>query len=593
MRTTSLVAFLSICLGGLHVGCNEGPAQDEVLQTHRAPIINGNLDTTHDAVVAVWLGGGACSGTIIHKSGSNAWVLTAAHCVTPMAPQSVIQGDNYNSPDATYPVADYAYHPAYSGAGSLYDFAVIRITGADSSTPVIPAMTPAEDSLSAGSQVRHVGYGLTSYPNGHTSWRHETINTLNSVSVSYFDYLQPTSGPCSGDSGGPALSIGGSERVAGVISGGDQSCSVNGLSGRVSAVYDGFILPYINGQPITMTCGECFTSATQGNGACTSQVNACFASTPCDALISCVDPCITQACVGACMQNHSAGYPLYRAIYDCVCTTGCTTECAGDELCTRGLGEPCNAGTECDSGHCVDGVCCTEACQGQCEACDRSGSLGVCGVVQGAPHGDRPACASDGSVCAGSCSGANRSECTYPDANSPCRALGCADGVSTLLTACDGAGSCPASQTVSCAPYLCDGDVCATYCVSSTDCVAGHTCDGGVCVGTSCVDDDDCPGDLVCNDSVCGDPECRNNADCDGDALCSDGVCVEVECVANTDCNDGLVCRNNLCVVPPSVSPGGCRCNATGGVPPPTLLLFMLCFAGLWLRRRSRASHRS
>jgi len=594
VRAISFGGFLVLCLGWVGVGCEVGDSGDLDRNTLRAPIINGNLDTTHDAVVAVFLGMGACSGTIIHRDGGNAWVLTAAHCVTPNPPQAVAQGDDYDNPVATYPVADYAYHPAYSGPGGLFDFAVVRITGATAATPVIPALTPAEDTLAAGTLVRHLGYGITSYPSGYTTERHETTNTVNSVSASYFDYLQPTSGPCSGDSGGPALTVGGAERVAGVISGGDQTCSQYGVSGRVSAVYDSFIMAFINGTPITMTCDECFTGATSGSGACTAQVNACFANADCDALVSCIDPCVTQPCVQGCITAHPSGYTLYRAIYDCVCTTACTTACAGDALCTRGQGEPCSTGTDCDSGFCADGVCCSETCLGQCEACDRAGSIGLCGAVVGAPHGSRPACADDGSVCGGSCNGTVRTDCTYPDENSPCRALGCVDGVATPLAACDGAGSCPPATPVSCAPYLCNGDVCATYCVSGTDCVAGYLCEGGVCVGTGCVGDEDCPGDLVCLDGTCGEPECRTNDDCAAGALCDGGVCVEAECVTDSDCTGGLVCRDNDCVVAPSMSPGGCTCSAAGGPPPLPLIIFVL--AGLLCRHRNvrqQQAHRS
>ena len=465
---------------------------------------------------------------------------------------------------------------------------MIRITGADAATPVIPAQTPAEDSLAAGTQVRHVGYGITWHPNGYTSQRHETINIIDAVHSFYFEYLQPTSGPCSGDSGGPALTVGGAERVAGVISGGDQTCSQYGVSGRVSSVYNSFILPFINGTPFTMTCSECFAGATQGAGACMGQVNACFGNTDCDALVACMDGCLTQGCVQSCYSSHPTGYPLYRAIYDCVCATGCSTECAGDAMCTRGLGEPCTSETQCGSGYCADGVCCTGACTGQCEACDRAGAVGNCFAVQGAPHGDRPACADDGSGCGGSCDGAFRIACTYPDENRPCRALGCADGVFTQFAACDGAGTCPPSESVSCAPYLCNGDVCATFCVSPTDCAAGHACENNACVGTDCTGDGDCPGDLVCQAGTCIAPDCQTHADCDGDALCEDGVCVVAECVANADCADGQVCQSNTCVVPPSVSASGCSCASTGGLPEAPMVLFVLGLIGCLWRRRCR-----
>ncbi len=593
MYSMRIGGVLLLCLGVLGVlagGCDFSDSETLEPKKLQAPIINGNLDTTHGAVVAVFLGMGVCSGTIIHRDGANAWVLTAAHCVTPSAPQSVAQGDDHSSPVIIYPVADYAYHPAYGGPGGLYDFAVVRITGATASTPVIPAMTPAEDNLAVGTQVRHVGYGITSYPNGYTTERHETINTINTIAVSYFDYLQPTSGPCSGDSGGAALSVGGTERVVGVISGGDQTCSQYGLSGRVSAVYDSFILPFINGTPITMTCTECFTGATSGTDTCAGVVESCYDDVDCDAYAGCINQCQTQTCVIGCAADHLAGYELYRDIYDCVCATACPTVCAGDDMCTRSLGMPCGVGGQCGSGLCVDEVCCSETCDGQCEACDIAGSVGNCRPVDGAPHGARPTCVDDGSVCGGECDGSFRSGCIYPSEISPCRALGCAAGVATLLAACDGAGTCPPSETSSCAPYLCNGDICATSCVSGTDCVVGYVCDGGICVGVDCTVDADCPDALVCRDGTCGEPECLIHSDCVGDALCEDGACIEVECVVDADCAAGLVCGRHVCEVPPSLSPGGCGCAAAGtspGLPP---VLFLLCLAWILVRRRCRIS---
>jgi hypothetical protein len=55
------------------------------------------------------------------------------------------------------------------------------------------------------------------------------------------------------------------------------------------------------------------------------------------------------------------------------------------------LGSPCAARSECSSGFCVDGVCCNEACEGACQACDGE-TPGTCAAVTGEPHGDRPTC---------------------------------------------------------------------------------------------------------------------------------------------------------------------------------------------------------
>ncbi|MFH2005415.1 MAG: S1 family peptidase [bacterium] len=583
--------MVAVVLGA--VGCLPGDTEDPTVDTQQSAIINGNLDTTHQAVVFVWSPPGGCSGTIIERIGSDAWVLTAAHCVTPNAPVAVIQGDDRTSGSAIqYAVAAHMAHPSYGGAGGLYDFGMIRITGAGASTPVIPPMTPAQDSLAAGTLVRHVGYGLISYPNGSTTERHETTNTINSVSTSYFDYNQPNSGPCSGDSGGPGLTIGGQEVVAGVISGGDGTCSGWGVSGRVSAVYNSFILPYINGTPIVPTCNECFTGATTGSGACMAQVNACFGNTDCDALVSCINACTTQGCYQTCVSAHPTGYAIYLTIFDCTCDTACASECAGDDMCIQGLGLPCSAPDECESGFCVDGVCCNNACAGQCEACDRAAAMGACGAVTGVPHGSRPPCTSDGSVCGGQCSGTNRDACDYPGPESPCRALGCENGTATLLTACDGAGSCPPSETVSCSPYLCNGDLCATRCASSADCADGYTCADNACVGASCQGDGDCPAGQICVGNACVTPECVTSQDCPGEQRCEANACVDAECQTNAECPAGEVCRDRLCEVAPSVTPSGCGCRSTGnGSSLPFLFAFVLL--GLLTiraaRRRTRA----
>jgi len=44
-------------------------------------------------------------------------------------------------------------------------------------------------------------------------------------------------------------------------------------------------------------------------------------------------------------------------------------------------GQACSGGSECASGHCVDGVCCNTACTGTCKACNLAGSEGTCSNV--------------------------------------------------------------------------------------------------------------------------------------------------------------------------------------------------------------------
>lgn len=52
----------------------------------------------------------------------------------------------------------------------------------------------------------------------------------------------------------------------------------------------------------------------------------------------------------------------------------------------------CLSAADCKSGFCTDGVCCDRACNGQCEACDVSGSVGTCAPILGTPRAGHPTC---------------------------------------------------------------------------------------------------------------------------------------------------------------------------------------------------------
>jgi|GEM_PF-1129171 len=173
-----------------------------------------------------------------------------------------------------------------------------------------------------------------------------------------------------------------------------------------------------------------------------------------------------------------------------VCMTSCVdaNDCSTGNLCvdnvctTPGqLGSPCTIGTQCGSGWCVDGVCCNEECEGQCEACSVAGSVGICAPVTGSPLGNREPC--DGTApCKGSCDGIEATACSYPGSAVIC-ASSCADATATVAT-CDGTGQCGTAQDKPCAPYICeDENTCKLSCEDSNDCVAPAECDAtGHCV---------------------------------------------------------------------------------------------------------------
>ncbi|MBP9113406.1 MAG: hypothetical protein KBF88_11405 [Polyangiaceae bacterium] len=55
--------------------------------------------------------------------------------------------------------------------------------------------------------------------------------------------------------------------------------------------------------------------------------------------------------------------------------------CDGAGRCVEGVGQDCAKGESCPTGFCVDGVCCNEACAGECRTCTLAGARGICANV--------------------------------------------------------------------------------------------------------------------------------------------------------------------------------------------------------------------
>lgn len=132
--------------------------------------------------------------------------------------------------------------------------------------------------------------------------------------------------------------------------------------------------------------------------------------------------CCESDCSSGCMACDSASTgqadglcrPLTKGLDpygDCPDLGSCEASCDGAGACRvddgAGQAESCIAqqedcsgtgeGAQCETGFCVDGVCCNSACDGTCEACDIAGSIGVCTAYG---FGDDPE-----SECAGILSG--------------------------------------------------------------------------------------------------------------------------------------------------------------------------------------------
>lgn len=331
MRRIVLASLFALPL----LGCSQGSPAPEVVDTAQQPIIGGTQDTTHKFAVALLSNNSECTGSIVQVAGGNGYVLTAGHCCQPNdIPIIATLENDYNNYQGgvTYNVVanTVTVNPAFdiNNVGAGYDFCMMQIANVDAATPTVAPMTPAQDGLAVGSQVDIVGYGLIDNMGMNSVRRHVNKN-LGQVDPMLIWIDNSQSGTCEGDSGGPWLDTA-SNTVAGVTSfGNTKSCSGQGAvgaAGRVSAVYNSFIQPYLNNMPAQPDCNTCATQAQ--NNQCSSQVATCKANSECVALAQCIQGCKDQACVNTCAQQHQSGVNDYNAIDNCICKTACVTECA-------------------------------------------------------------------------------------------------------------------------------------------------------------------------------------------------------------------------------------------------------------------------
>lgn len=403
----SVTAALALGAGA----CEAPPPASAGVATQSSAIVGGTSDTTDSAVMALVhqesMQAEACSGTVIAVAGASGIFLTAGHCVvasdssghitTPISVASpsalfVIPGPDWSAQlnmGLYYGVAAVTVHPSYTGAvNDPFDIALVRFVGATSTTPVIPALAPADDTLAMGSAFTLVGFGKTQVSStaaDMNSARREVGRTVASLTANQFEYTQTDDkGACSGDSGGPALvQTANGLRVAGVTSFGDPNCDVEGVSVRVSPV-SSFIGGFIAQAPAALDCQECTLAVVGPGNSCVAQGEACGdQATACGQFLACVDACQTNSCVTSCENRMTAGVQAYQAMVACQCGM-CTSVCANDQNCggsgtgAAGSGAAGTTGSGGSTGVLPAGVCggvsdprpaCDACIQSQC--CDK------------------------------------------------------------------------------------------------------------------------------------------------------------------------------------------------------------------------------
>jgi hypothetical protein len=179
----------------------------------------------------------------------------------------------------------------------------------------------------------------------------------------------------------------------------DQGSACTGVAGECTTGFctDGFCCNTECDGP----CRACDASGSEGT--CSNHPDGESPETPGCAGDTCInDVLTTSACAAGLCEASSGDCPNGFA---CASATACgVAPCADESACQtdfycdipnclakKALGDGCSAGVECQSGNCVDGVCCSATqCSGACNACNVNG-LGTCATVPDGQQGGCPA----------------------------------------------------------------------------------------------------------------------------------------------------------------------------------------------------------
>jgi hypothetical protein len=180
-------------------------------------------------------------------------------------------------------------------------------------------------------------------------------------------------------------------------------------------------------------------------------------------------------------------------------------------------GESCEARTDCESGNCVDSVCCESKCDGVCQTCD--GDIDGSNIIEKTELAIRGKCIpyNQGLDIANECPdiGLCKAEC---DGNGACRVNQGAGQAESCLE--DGADCSATNENEQCAGGKCFDGLCGAPCTCSDK---NECCNGCYPIN----EDGSCDDGLYCN----GDDTCNEYGNCShaGDPCANGDVCIQCE----------------------------------------------------------------
>jgi hypothetical protein len=306
----------------------------------------------------------------------------------------------------------------------------------------------------------------------------------------------------------------------------------------------------LNGGCSNLTNGTfCGDSASCSSGLQTNQ-DTCSAGVCNDkGTVACGNyACSGTLCLSACSNDSQCAAGAYcNANSACVPFCFLDSDCFGGEFCNLSnnrctpklaVGTACTTGNQCTGNNCVDGVCCSSACGGFCQACTAakkgSGADGTCGsIVNLDPDNECPNVDCKTGVCNGS------NQCGNLSSGALCGdSASCSSGVQTNQDTCNASGTCIDKGTTACGAYTCGATACLTSCTTDVQCAAGNYCKNAATCTPLCFLDSDCVVGEYCDLST---NHCATKL-ATGTACSTSNQCTTNSCVDGYCC--GTACTN-------------------------------------------------